>query len=90
MAFRRLMGVKMPYEQQVLVYAICRNYETQDRQTQDNILRLCREAGRQYAPALFELVTGDRTVESVAMEHYMSATVLYACRRKLYERWFEK
>ena len=60
MAFRRLMGVKMPYEQQVLVYAICR------------------------------MVTGDRTVKSVAMEHYMSATVLYACRRKLYERWFEK
>ena len=91
MPFRKLNGVDLPYEQQVLVYAICRNYESMNRTTQKKILRLCEECGGIYAAAIFELMTGDgKNVEGVAMDHYMAATTLYDIRRKFYESWWKK
>lgn len=92
MPFRKLNGVDLPYEQQVLVYAICKNYETMNRTTQKKILRLCEECGGIYAAALFQLVTSkdDKNVERVAMDHYMAATTLYDIRRRFYEAWWKK
>ena len=42
---RKMRGIQLSYEQQGLVYFICRTFPLQPHQTQDKILRLCMECG---------------------------------------------
>lgn len=90
MAFKRMPGVDLPYEKQILIYAMCVNFKIVPKSTQDKIVRLCSRAGRQYAEALFDLVTQSETnVEGIAMKHHMSSSVLYEARKRFYEMWWK-
>lgn len=85
--FKKLRGVDLPYNKQGEIYFVCQNYRGQPKKVRDKIDRLCREIGREYADALFEMVTTDKGCTAIAMEHYMSEMTLYKLRRRFYERW---
>lgn len=88
MGFKRMSGIRIPYKRQILIYAVCLNFENQPRAVQEKIRGLCASVGKNHADALFELVTDDsHNVEGVALRHFMAASVLYGLRRKFYENW---
>lgn len=85
MGFKMLRGVRLSYNQQGRIYFTCKNYLRESGETQKYIERLCSEAGGEYAPALFELLTSENaTVPAVAMRHFMSDATLSRCRKRFY------
>ena len=87
--FRKLRGVRLPYNVQGLIYFTCANYQQQDAATKRKIRGLCFEIGGEYAGALFDVLTkaGQYSVEQIAMDYYISPETLYRLRRKFYETW---
>lgn len=87
MSFRKMKGVKVPYNRQGLIYFTCRDYKRQPGWMQEKIQRLCESAGGEYAPALFELVTRDASVTKIALKYHCDESAIYRVRRKFYESW---
>lgn len=87
MGFRALRGVRLPEKKQGLIRYTCLNYADMPERTRKKIDRLCQIVGGEYSAALFELMTTRRSVVDVALAHHVSEGVLYARRRRFYERW---
>lgn len=87
MGFKKLRGVRLPEEKQGLIRYTCLNYAAADRRTREKIERLCQKCGGEYERALFDVVTTRRSITAIAMEHYVSETLLYRMRRDFYENW---
>lgn len=86
--FKKRRGIKVPYRQQGLIFFTCLTYREQPKRIREKIERLCREtAGEEYFSALFELLTTERSVRSVAMERAVSESQLYKLRKAFYEAW---
>lgn len=88
MAFKKLRGVSLPVEKQLLIRAICLNYGDRPQWEQKKIVRLCNECGGAYSAALFEVMTTQQSVTAIALKHYVSETVLYDIRKNFYMRWY--
>ena len=86
--FKKRRGIKVPYRQQGLIFFTCLTYREQPKCVREKIERLCREtAGEEYSAALFELLTTERSVRSVAVDRAVSESQLYKLRKAFYEAW---
>lgn len=84
MAFRKLRGVKAGYRRQVLVYALCKNYRTRPPEEKKLIRDNCQAAGGEYAEALFELLTTERSFSDICGSRAVSESTLIRVRRDFY------
>lgn len=87
MAFKKLRGVHLPEKKQMLIRSICLNYRDRPKYEQEKIKRLCEKCGGAYSAALFEVMTTEYSVRSVALKYYISESVLYDIRKNFYESW---
>lgn len=87
MGYRKLRGVPLPYEKQGQIYFTCLNFSTAPVYIQRKIERLCESAGGEYASALMELVTTEKTVPQLAQKYYCSPETLARCRKEFYLSW---
>ena len=87
MAYRKLDGVKMPKKKQMLIRAICLNYDERPKWEREKIQRLCQKCGGAYAAALFEVMTTEKSITELSLKHYISPSRLYELRRSFYEAW---
>ena len=87
--FRKMRGVRLPYNNQGYIYFTCATYRQQSREIQAKINALCAEVGGEHSGALFDVLTkaGQYSVERIAMEHGVSASTLYNLRRRFYHQW---
>lgn len=87
MVFKKLRGVNIPAKKQLLIRAICLNYDDRPKWEQKKIERLCDMCGGGYSAALFEAMTTEKSIPKISMQYFVSETVLYDIRKKFYERW---
>ena len=84
MRFRYKRGIPMDYEEQGYIYFTSRRYRELPGQQQEKIRRLCREAGGDYAEALFEFVTTDSGAVEVCGKYFLSESTLERAVKKYY------
>ena len=60
MVFKKLRGVNIPAKKQLLIRAICLNYDDRPKWEQKKIERLCDMCGGGYSAALFEAMTTEK------------------------------
>lgn len=89
-AYKKLRGVKLPAKKQMLIRAICLNYDDRPKWEKDKIKRLCDKCGGAYSAALFRLMTTDESVTKISMDSYLSEMTLYNMRKAFYESWYAK
>lgn len=89
MSFKKLRGVRLPERKQMLIRSICLNYRDRPKYEQEKIKRLCEKCGGAYSAALFEIMTTEHSVRSVALKYYISENRLYVFRKNFYESWSE-
>ena len=87
--FRESPYMKLSYNQQGLIYFICKDYKNQPEYIQKKILNLCTSIGKDNYQALFELLTTDKSATKIAMQHYMSSVTLYRLRVGFFKKWKE-
>lgn len=78
----------MPKKKQMLVRAICLNYKDRPKWEREKIRRLCDKCAAAYSAALFEAMTTEKSITSIALAHNMSQSRLYDFRREFYMSWF--
>lgn len=87
---KKIRSLDMSYAAQQVIYITCQRYAFQPYKVRQKIRRLCAEASRgdpvDFA-ALFAVLTEQKSVRRIAMEHYMSETKLYDMRRRFYTAW---
>ena len=88
--FKKLRGVNLSYERQGFVRFCCLIHKEQSCEIQRKILDLCLQCGKDNWQALFELMTTQNSVASIALKYFTSETALYRIRKKFYEAWFDK
>ena len=87
MGFKKLRGIDLPEEQQGLIRYTCLNWRTQPVWVQEKIRYICEQCAGAYQHALFEVMTTNRSITAIAMEHALSESLLYAMRKRVYESW---
>ena len=86
--FKKRRGIHLPYNKQGLIYFTCVNHMDMPEDVQQKIVNLCAEVGKEYAEALYKVVTdSNRSVRSLAIEYNISERNLYRYRKKFYESW---
>ena len=86
--FKKRRGIKLSYNKQGLIYFTCVNYDDMPQHTQDKILKLCEDIGKEHAEVLYKVVTdSNKSIRSLSMEYHISETQLYYYRKKFYEEW---
>ena len=84
MRFRFKRGIPVSYEEQGYIYFTSRRYRELTPGQQEKIRRLCREAGREHADALFAFVTTDSGAEAVCTKYYISESTLERVVKRYY------
>ena len=87
---KKIKSLKMSYAKQQSIYRTCRNYYKQNDAVQKKIRLLVREAAKDEPEdclALFAVLTTERSIRSIALDHFMSERKLYDLRKKFYESW---
>ena len=87
MSFKKMRGVRVPYNSQGLIYFICKNYYSQPQNVRDYIDSLCVRVGGIYAAELKLVVTSGASVRNIALKHCISEPTLYRLRKEFYEAW---
>ena len=88
--FKKRRGINLSYEKQGLVHFVCVNYEDMPDEVQNKIYNICNEVGKEYADALFKVVTDNkRSIRSISEECHVSEMSLYRYRKRFYEAWYE-
>ena len=87
MSVKKLRGVNVPYKKQLLIRAICLNYNDRPQREREKIDRLCLRCGGEYHEALFRVMTTQDSIVSIAQRYYVSEGTLYRIRKKFYEEW---
>lgn len=80
----------MPYKKQGLIHFTCLNFCDLPEAERQKIAGLCEQVGgREYAKALFDLMTKDIGVRAAAAKYYCDETTLYRMRNRFYEAWYK-
>ena len=87
MSWRKLAGVSLPYEKQMLIRATCALFDEQDEKMKKKILHICDEVGGVHSAALFAVMTSRRSVTAIAMDYYINESYLHQLRRRFFEAW---
>lgn len=82
--------MKLPPQKQMLIRAICLNYDDRPKWEREKIKRLCDKCGGAYSAALFRLMTTNDSVTKISMDYYVSERTLYNIRKAFYESWYAK
>lgn len=86
--FRKLKGIKIPYEKQGLIYFVCINIKDMPRDIQKKVLNLCVEVAGEDYKALYEVLTNkNKSILSISLEYYINEKKLYNLRKNFYEKW---
>ena len=85
--FKMKRGINVSYPLQGYIHFTCLTYSIQPEETQDKIRTLCKEVANDYYEPLFEMITTEKTVTEISMNHYISPTYLYVLRKRFYEKW---
>lgn len=89
MPFKKIRSVNLPYRKQVMIYAICINFNDQPENVQNKIINLCESIALYNHEALFKTLTSEnRSLRQIAKEHYLSERQLERYRAKFYNNWF--
>lgn len=88
--FKKLKGINLPAQKQMLIRAICLNFDERPKWEREKIQRLCDECGGAYSAALFRLMTSTDSVTKISMDYYVSESVIYRIRKEFYESWYKK
>lgn len=88
MAFKKIRSVKMDEDKQMLVYSVCKNLSLMDDDVRRRVRSLCRAAGGEHHKALLQLLTGKKSAEQLAIEHYIDPSTLYRARKRFYDLFF--
>lgn len=86
-AFKKRRGINLPYAKQGDIYFTCLNFRDKPQWVQDKIRKLCDTYGGEYGVLLFQVVTTDKSVRSIAMAGHIDETTLYRLRKAFYEAW---
>ena len=87
MGFRKLQGVQLTEEKQGFIRYMCLNEESLPTRMREKIRRHCDTVGGAYTDALWEAMCTNRSIRAIAMDHYISESLLYRLRKKFYESW---
>ena len=88
--FKRKRGINLSYEEQGLVFFVCKNYKKLPNEVKAKIVMLCKYvAGEDWKPLFLLLTTKGRDIEQLASEYYISDKRLTKYRKAFYES-FEK
>lgn len=85
--FRYLRSVIKTYDEQGEIYFLCRRYAHQPAYIQQRIDRLCKQAGGEYAVALFAFLCTGTTWQSVCDSYHVSQDTLRRARDRFYDMW---
>lgn len=86
--FKKMRGIKLDYDKQGLIYFTCKNIKEQPKEVQAKILNLCLEiGGADYYKALYDVLTTENSICSIAMLHCVSESQLYKLRKMFYEKY---
>ena len=94
MVFKKLRGVNIPAKKQLLIRAICLNYDDRPKWEQKKIERLCDMCGGGYSAALFEAMTTEKSKyrafmrfirASSGMQTTLILTLIFKIFQKLYK-----
>ena len=83
-------SIRLPYKKQGLIFFICRNYYILPSNLKEKIKLQCEVIGGDDSTALFEVVTSDHSINSIALKYYTHEKKLYYLRKRFYEEWFRK
>lgn len=82
--FRYKRSVPVSYDRQGYIYFMSRLFRELPERQRGDILSLCRECGGEYAEALLEFVTTDKTATEICMRHSISRSTLERVVRRYY------
>ncbi len=89
--FKPLPSVMLPKKVQGLIFFTCKNYEIQPKEIRDRINSLIsdicgkNDTGGFYQKALFEILTTDKGINSIALSCFCSPRSLCNWRKAFYE-----
>lgn len=88
-SFRWLRSCSKPKKKQAWIYYTCVNYDEQPQQIRRKIDSLCEQVAGEHADALKDaLIHADtKTIEGVAMEHFVSANTIWSARLRFFNEW---
>ncbi len=87
--FKQKKGINLSYDEQGLVYFVCKNEKKLSETTQKAILDTAqRVADEDYKP-LYLLLTGKRELAKVSEEYYMTEKRLARLRERFYIEFIE-
>lgn len=87
MSWKKLRGVCLPYEKQVLIRATCLLWQEQPKRVQEKIRRLCAECGGVYSAALWDVMTTKKSIVAISETYFVSEAELYRRRADFYKSW---
>lgn len=83
--FREWKGAKVSYNRQGYIFFVSRMYKELPKKKKAAIDELCLKIGGvEYADALKEFMTTDKSAVSVCLKHYLSKETLYRYVRRYY------
>ena len=89
MPFRKMRAVKLPYRKQIMIYAICINFNDQPEEVKNKIMNLCTKVASYNYDVLFKLLTTEhKSSRQIAKEFYISERQLERYRVRFYNEWF--
>lgn len=90
MKFKKIRGLKMPYERQGMIFFTLANYKEQPPEMRERIDEMIAEVcggDAAYENALRAWLIKGEDFESVHLRYYVNAATLGRLRRRIYERW---
>ena len=88
--FKKMRGCSLSYKRQVLIRAVCINYDLMPEDIKCRINSLCLIAAGNDFHALFRVLTTTESIRKIAIDMNLSETQLYRYRHEFYERFFGK
>ncbi len=77
-------SIPVDYIKQGYIFFISMRYKRLNTEDRERIRTICRQAGEEYAQAVFEFVTTDRGAVEVCMKHHLSESTLERAVRRYY------
>lgn len=88
--FKKKKGIQLSYEEQGLIFFVCRNYKKMPNKIKTKICCLCKAvADEDWKPLFLLLTKKGRDIEQVAAEYFISDKRLAKYRKLFYESFFE-
>lgn len=85
--FRYRKSRDLKYNEQGLIYFVCRNFKRMPGKVKAEIRAGCIEVCGDYGEAVFQYITTDKSFLSISQRYYISEYTLAEYVRKFYRSW---